>query len=99
MTPGSPQECVRALPSGLARRVHTLTRAVYGHAPCATGPLAALLGRGPAFTTAGPADPGVSACGARHRTRVTRKLRLRAATLGFELVNRATGELVEGAVS
>lgn len=46
MTPGSPQECELALPSGLARRVHALTRAVYFHAPCATAALATPPGQG-----------------------------------------------------
>jgi transposase len=44
-------------------------------------------------------DPGADAYDAQHRTRVLRRLRQRAANLGFDLVNRATGELVEGAVS
>ena len=32
-------------------------------------------------------------------THVLRRLRQRSANLGFDLVNRATGELVEGTVS
>ena len=45
------------------------------------------------------ADPGADVYDAQHRTHVVRRLRQRAANLGFELVNRATGELVEGSVS
>ena len=45
------------------------------------------------------ADPGADAYDAQHRTHVLRRLRQRAATLGFDLVNRETGEVVEGAVS
>jgi transposase len=45
------------------------------------------------------ADPGADTYDAQHRTHVLRRLRQRAANLGFDLVNRATGELVEGAVS
>jgi len=45
------------------------------------------------------ADPGAEAYDAAHRTRVLRRLRLRAATLGFDLVNRTTGEIVQNAVS
>jgi transposase len=45
------------------------------------------------------ADPGADSYDAQHRTHVLRRLRQRAANLGFDLVNRATGELVEGAVS
>jgi transposase len=44
-------------------------------------------------------DPGAAAYDAQHRTRVLRRLRQRAANLGFALVNRDTGELLEGAVS
>jgi transposase len=44
-------------------------------------------------------DPGADAYEAQHRTRVLRRLRQRAAYLGFDLVHRETGELVEGAVS
>ena len=45
------------------------------------------------------ADPGADAYDAQHRTHVLRRLRQRAVTLGFDLVNRETGEVVEGAVS
>ena len=45
------------------------------------------------------ADPGADAYDAQHRVQVVRRLRQRAANLGFELVTRETGELVEGAVS
>lgn len=44
-------------------------------------------------------DPGAAAYDAHHRTRVLRRLRERAANLGFALVNLETGEVVEGAVS
>jgi transposase len=44
-------------------------------------------------------DPGAAAYDAHHRTRVIRRLRQRAANLGFSLVDRDTGELLEGAVS
>ena len=44
-------------------------------------------------------DPGAAAYDAQHRTRVLRHLRQRAATLGFSLLNRETGELLESAVS
>jgi transposase len=44
-------------------------------------------------------DPGAAAYDAQHRARVLRRLRQRAATLGFCLLNRDTGELLEGAVS
>jgi transposase len=44
-------------------------------------------------------DPGAAAYDAQHRTRVIRGLRQRAANLGFALVNRDTGERLEGAVS
>lgn len=39
-------------------------------------------------------DPGADAYDAQQRTRVLRRLRQRAATLGFELVDRATGEIL-----
>ena len=45
------------------------------------------------------ADPGADAYDAQHRTLVLRRLRHRAANLGYELVTRATGELLEGTVS
>jgi len=45
------------------------------------------------------ADPGADTYDAQHRTHLLRRLRQRAANLGFDLVNRATGELVEGTVS
>ena len=45
------------------------------------------------------ADPGADTYDAQHRMHVLRRLRQRAAHLGFDLVNRATGELVEGTVS
>ena len=45
------------------------------------------------------ADPGADAYDAQHRTHVLRRLRQRAENLGFVLVNRETGEIVEGAVS
>ena len=44
-------------------------------------------------------DPGADAYDAQQRTRVLRRLRQRAATLGFELVNRETGELLAAVVS
>jgi hypothetical protein len=44
-------------------------------------------------------DPGAAAYDAQHRQRVIRRLRQRAANLGLALVNRKTGELLEGAVS
>ena len=44
-------------------------------------------------------DPGADAYDAQRRTRVLRRLRQRAATLGFELVRRETGELLLGVVS
>jgi hypothetical protein len=44
-------------------------------------------------------DVGAAVYDAQHRTRVLRRLRQRAATLGFALVNRDTGEVLEGAVS
>ena len=44
-------------------------------------------------------DSGAAAYDAQHRLRVVRRLRQRAANLGFSLVNRETGELIEGTVS
>src|SRR6266446_860224 len=44
-------------------------------------------------------DPGAAAYTAHHRARVLRHLRQRAATLGFALVTRDTGEVLEGTVS
>ena len=44
-------------------------------------------------------DSGAAAYDAQHRLRVLRRLRQRAATLGFALLNRETGELLEDAVS
>jgi len=44
-------------------------------------------------------DPGAAAYDAQHRVRILHRLRQRAANLGFSLLNRATGELLEGAVS
>ena len=44
-------------------------------------------------------DPGAAAYDAQHRQRVIRRLRQRATNLGFALVDRATGERLEGAVS
>jgi hypothetical protein len=44
-------------------------------------------------------DPGADAYDTQQRTRVLRRLRQRAATLGFELVSRETGEVLDGAVS
>jgi hypothetical protein len=44
-------------------------------------------------------DPGAATYDAQHRVRVLHRLRQRAANLGFSLLNRATGELLEGAVS
>ncbi|MGH9672592.1 MAG: IS110 family transposase [Bryobacteraceae bacterium] len=44
-------------------------------------------------------DPGAAAYDAHHRKRVLRRLRQRAASLGFALVNLETGEVAEGAVS
>jgi len=44
-------------------------------------------------------DPGAAAYDAHHRERVLRRLRQRAAHLGYVLLNRETGELLEGAVS
>ena len=45
------------------------------------------------------ADPGADAYDAQHRVHLVRRLRQRAANLGFELVSRTTGELLEGTVS
>jgi len=45
------------------------------------------------------ADPGADAYDTHHRVRVLGRLRQRAANLGFELVNRATGEVLEQTVS
>jgi transposase len=39
-------------------------------------------------------DPGADAYDHQQRTRTLRRLRQRAATLGFDLVNRTTGELL-----
>lgn len=44
-------------------------------------------------------DPGADAYDIQRRRRVLRRLRQRAATLGFELVNRETGEVLEPAIS
>ena len=44
-------------------------------------------------------DPGADAYDAQQRTRILRRLRQRATTLGFDLVNRQTGEILEAAVS
>jgi len=44
-------------------------------------------------------DPGAHAYHVQQRSRVLRRLHQRAATLGFELVNRETGEIVQAAVS
>jgi hypothetical protein len=44
-------------------------------------------------------DPGADAYDVQQRTRVRRRLRQRAATLGFELVNRQTGEVLPAGVS
>jgi transposase len=44
-------------------------------------------------------DPGADAYDLQQRTRVLRRLRQRAATLGFELVNRETGEILPVGVS
>ena len=45
------------------------------------------------------ADPGADAYDAQHRTQVLRRLRQRAANLGFGLIDLSTGEVVEGSVS
>jgi transposase len=44
-------------------------------------------------------DPGAANYDAQQRSRVLRRLRQRAATLGFELVNRTTGEVLATGVS
>ena len=44
-------------------------------------------------------DPGADTYNARQRTRVLRRLRHRADTLGFTLVNRQTGEVLGETVS
>ena len=44
-------------------------------------------------------DPGAAEYDARDRARVLRRLRQRAETLGFALVNLKTGEVAEGTVS
>ena len=44
-------------------------------------------------------DPGADAYDLQQRTRLVRRLRQRAATLGFSLVNRETGEILEPANS
>jgi transposase len=44
-------------------------------------------------------DPGADHYNAAQRARVIRRLRQRAATLGFELVNRTTGEVLTAGVS
>jgi transposase len=44
-------------------------------------------------------DPGAAAYDAHHRVHVLRRLRQRAANLGFGLIDLSTGELVDGAVS
>lgn len=44
-------------------------------------------------------DPGADAYDIQQRTRVLRRLRHRAATLGFDLVNRETGEVLEPVIS
>ena len=41
-------------------------------------------------------DPGAATYDARHRESVVRRLRQRAAALGFSLVNGQTGEILEG---
>jgi transposase len=43
-------------------------------------------------------DPGADGYDRQQRTRVVRRLRQRAATLGFSLVNRETGEILEPAI-
>jgi len=45
------------------------------------------------------ADPGADAYEEQHRARTLKNLRNRAKRLGFELVQRDTGELLQGAVS
>ena len=44
-------------------------------------------------------DAGAEAYDAQHRTHILRRLRQRAANLGFGLVNLTTGEITEGIVS
>jgi transposase len=44
-------------------------------------------------------DPGADAYDAQQRTRVLRRLRQRAATLGFQLLNRETGEILPASAS
>ena len=44
-------------------------------------------------------DPGPDAYDAQQRTRILRGLRQRAATLGFDLINRGTGEILVAGVS
>jgi hypothetical protein len=44
-------------------------------------------------------DPGADAYDAQQRTRVLRRLRQRAATLGFQLLNRETGEILPASTS
>ena len=44
-------------------------------------------------------NPGAAAYDAQHRARIIRRLRQRAATLGFALVDHETGEMLDGAVS
>ncbi|HZM28253.1 MAG TPA: hypothetical protein VFB89_12970 [Gemmatimonadales bacterium] len=44
-------------------------------------------------------DLGAAAYDAQYGQRVIRRLRQRAAEVGFALVDRGTGELIEGAVS
>lgn len=44
-------------------------------------------------------DPGAAAYDAQHRARVLRRLRERAANLGYCLLDRETGQLLEGTVS
>ena len=44
-------------------------------------------------------DPGAAAYDTQHRVRVLRRLQQRAANLGFSLLNRDTGELLQGPVS
>jgi len=44
-------------------------------------------------------DPGAAAYEAQHRTHVLRRLRQRAANLGFGLIDLSTGEVIDGAVS
>ena len=44
-------------------------------------------------------DPGADAYDAHQRTRILRGLRQRAATLGFDLVSRGTGEILVAGVS